>query len=118
MSNSSSETPGGDTLVRTLLMPQAVEDTNMSSTVQIVKTPDTLHGRPRLKGTRVGVLQVGELVRQRQWSISEVADQLSLDDAQVRAATEYYDEHPELMDTLRAQKEARKRSVTQQSRAE
>ena len=116
--SSSSEILDGDTLVRTLLMPQVVEDTNMSSTVQIVKTPDILHGKPRLEGTRVGVLQVGELVRQRQWSISEVADQLGLDDAQVRAATEYCDEHPELMDTLRAQKEARKRSVTQQSRAE
>jgi len=55
-------------------MPQAVEITKMSSTVQIVKTPDTLHGKPRLEGTRVGVLEVGELVRQRQWSISEVAD--------------------------------------------
>ncbi|WP_407066872.1 DUF433 domain-containing protein [Haloarcula sediminis] len=116
--SSSSQTLDGDTLVRTLLMPQTVENTKMSSTVQIVKTPDTLHGKPRLEGTRVGVLQVGELVRQRQWSISEVADQLGLDDAQVRAATEYYDEHPELMDTLRAQKEARKRSVTQQSQAE
>jgi len=96
-------------------MPQAVEDTKMSSTVQIVKTPDILHGKPRIEGTRVGVLQVGELIRKRQWSISEVAEQLGLDDAQVRAATEYYDEHPELMDTLRAQKEARKRSVMQQS---
>ena len=75
-------------------MPQAVEATNMSSTVQIVKTPEILHGKPRLEGTRVGVLQVGELVRQHQWSISEVADQLGLDDAQVRAATECYDDHP------------------------
>jgi len=90
----------------------------MSSTVQIVKTPDVLHGKPRLKGTRVGVLQVGELVREVGWSVEETADQLDLDIAQVEAATEYYDDHPELMETLRAQKEARKQSITDQSRAE
>jgi uncharacterized protein (DUF433 family) len=89
----------------------------MSSTVQIVKTPDVLHGEPRLEGTRIGVLQVGELVREREWELDEVADQLDLDIAQVRAATDYYDEHPELMETLRAQKEARQQSVAAQSRA-
>ncbi|MFC6976010.1 DUF433 domain-containing protein [Halomicroarcula sp. GCM10025709] len=90
----------------------------MSSTVQIVKTPDVLHGKPRLEGTRIGVLQVGELVREVGWSIDETADQMDLDIAQVEAATEYYDDHPELMETLRAQKEARKQSIADQSRAE
>ncbi len=90
----------------------------MSSTVQIVKTPDMLHGKPRLEGTRVGVLQVGELVREAGWSVDEAAGQLDLDIAQVEAATEYYDDHPELMETLRAQKEARKQSIADQSRAE
>jgi uncharacterized protein (DUF433 family) len=90
----------------------------MSSTVQIVKTPDVLHGKPRLEGTRVGVLQVGELVREVGWSINETADQLDLDIAQVEAAIEYYDDHPELMETLRAQKAARKQSIDDQSRAE
>ena len=90
----------------------------MSSTVQIVKTPDVLHGKPRIEGTRVGVLQIGELVRERNWSPEEVADQLNLDGTQVRAAIEYYDDHPELMETLRAQKEARQQSVAAESRAE
>lgn len=90
----------------------------MSSTVQVVKTPDVLHGKPRLEGTRVGVLQIGELVHDREWSLDEVADQLDLDLAQVRAAAEYYDNHPELMETLRAQKEARQQSVASQSRAD
>jgi uncharacterized protein (DUF433 family) len=83
-----------------------------------VKTPDVLHGKPRLDGTRVGVLQVGELVREHNWSDEKVGEQLGLDAAQVRAATEYYDEHPELMETLRAQKEARQQSIAEQSRAE
>lgn len=90
----------------------------MSSTVQIVKTPDVLHGKPRLEGTRVGVLQVGELIRQQERSLDEIADQLDLDISQVRAAVEYYDEHPELMETLRAQKEARQQSIARQSRSE
>jgi uncharacterized protein (DUF433 family) len=90
----------------------------MSSTVQIVKTPDVLHGKPRIEGTRVGILQTGELVRERNWSPEEVADQLNLDETQVRAAIEYYDDHPELMETLRAQKEARQRSLAAESRAE
>ena len=90
----------------------------MSSTVQIVKTPDVLHGKPRIEGTRVGVLQIGELVRERNWSPEEVVDQLNLDGTQVRAAIEYYDDHPELMETLRAQKEARQRSLAAESRAE
>ncbi|QIO25130.1 DUF433 domain-containing protein [Haloarcula sp. JP-L23] len=90
----------------------------MSSTVRIVKTPDVLHGKPRLEGTRVGVLQIGELVREAGWSFEKVADQLDLDIAQVEAATEYYDDHPELMETLRAQKEARQQSVDALSRAE
>jgi len=90
----------------------------MSSTVRIVKTPDVLHGKPRLDGTRVGVLQVGELVRRNGWAFEAVAEQLDLDIAQVRAATEYYDDHPELMDTLRTQKEARQRSIAAESRSE
>lgn len=89
----------------------------MSSTVRVVKTPDVLHGEPRLDGTRVGVLQVGELVRERGWGREEVADQLGLNTAQVRAAVDYYDDHPELMETLRAQKTARQQSVAEQSRA-
>ena len=90
----------------------------MSSTVRVVKTPDVLHGKPRLEGTRVGVLQIGELVQDREWSLDEVADQLDLDVAQVRAAAESGDDHPELMETLRAQKEARQQSVASQSRAD
>lgn len=90
----------------------------MSSTVQIVKTPDVLHGKPRLAGTRIGVHQIGELVREAGWSVDAVAKQLDLDDAQVQAAIDYYDEHSEMMEMLRAQKEARKQSIAAQSRAE
>ncbi|QLH83186.1 DUF433 domain-containing protein [Halosimplex pelagicum] len=89
----------------------------MSTAVRIVKTADVLHGKPRIEGTRVGVFQIGEAVRRQDWSEGDAAEQFGLDVAQVRAAVEYYDEHPELMDTLRKQKRARRQSIRAESRA-
>ncbi|WP_311170863.1 DUF433 domain-containing protein [Halobellus ordinarius] len=83
----------------------------MRTTVRIVKTPDVLHGKPRIEGTRVGVFQIGTLVREQEWFVEDAAAQFDLDVSQIRAAVEYYDEHPELMETLRAQVEARQQSI-------
>jgi uncharacterized protein (DUF433 family) len=88
----------------------------MSTTVRIVKTPDVLHGKPRIEGTRVGVFQIGTLVREREWSVEDATGQFDLDVSQIQAAVEYYDEHPELMETLRAQEEARQQSIREQSK--
>jgi uncharacterized protein (DUF433 family) len=90
----------------------------MSATVRIVKTPDVLHGKPRIEGTRVGAFQVGDLVRREGVPVADAAREFGLDREQVVAAVEYYDEHPELMETLRAQREAGRRSIRQESRAE
>lgn len=89
----------------------------MSTTVRIVKTPDTLHGKPRIEGTRIGVFQIGELVHRHNWSLEEVAQEFDLDIGTVEAALGYYDEHPELVETLRAQHEAGCRRINRQSRA-
>jgi len=88
----------------------------MSTTVRIVKTPDVLHGKPRIEGTRVGVFQIGTLVREREWSVEDAAAQFDLDVSQIQAAVEYHDEHPELMETLRAQEQARQQSIREQSK--
>jgi uncharacterized protein (DUF433 family) len=88
----------------------------MSTTVRIVKTPDVLHGKPRIEGTRIGVFQIGELVRQQGWDAEEITREFDLDPAEVTVAIEYYDAHPELMETLRAQHEAGRRSIHAQSR--
>lgn len=90
----------------------------MSTTVRIVKTPDVLHGKPRIEGTRIGVFQIGELVRRNEWSVERVTEEFDLDREQAEAAVEYYDEHPELIETLRAQHEAGLRSLREQGRAE
>lgn len=90
----------------------------MSTTVRIVKTPDILHGKPRIEGTRIGIFQVGELVRRHDWSLEDVTHEFDLDREQAEAALDYYDEHPELVETLRAQHEAGWGRIEQQSRAE
>ena len=89
----------------------------MSTTISVVSTPDVLHGKPRLEGTRIGVFQLGRRVRTRNESPEAVADAFDLDAAEVTAAVEYYDEHPELMETLRSQHEAGIQSLREQSRA-
>lgn len=89
----------------------------MSTTVRVVKTPDILHGKPRIEGTRIGIFQIGELVRQQGWTIEDVTLEFALDEEQARAALDYYDEHPELVETLRAQHKAQSRAIRQQSRA-
>lgn len=90
----------------------------MSTTVRIVTTPDVLHGKPRIEGTRVGVLQIGTAVREQSRTIPVVAEMFDLDEEQVREALDYYDEHPDLMETLRTRKEARYQAIRDQSRAD
>ena len=90
----------------------------MSRTVRIVKTPEVLHGKPRIEGTRIGVFQIGELVRQNEWSIEDVTEQFDIDREQIQAALDYYDDHPEVIETLRAQHQAGVRSLREASRAE
>jgi uncharacterized protein (DUF433 family) len=89
----------------------------MSTTVRIVKTPDILHGKPRIEGTRIGIFQIGELVRRQDWTIDDVTREFALDAKQTQAALDYYDEHSELVETLRAQHEARSR-IQEGSQAE
>jgi uncharacterized protein (DUF433 family) len=94
-----------------LLYPEANNILLMSTTVRIVTTPDVLHGKPRIEGTRIGVFTIGELVRREGWTIDKIRREFELDRAEAEAAVEYYDEHPELIETLRAQHEAGRRSI-------
>jgi uncharacterized protein (DUF433 family) len=91
---------------------------HMSTTVEIVKTPDVLHGKPRLQGTRFGVFMLGESVRRGERTTDDLQeDHPDLSHEQIELALDYYDDHPELMDTLRTQREAYKQRVRAQSRA-
>ena len=90
----------------------------MSTTIRIVKTPDVLHGKPRIEGTRIGVFSIGITAREHGATVEELLDDYpDLDRAQVQAALDYYDEHPELMEYIQTQKEATKTALSEQSRA-
>lgn len=89
----------------------------MSAHVAIVKTPEVLGGKPRIEGVRVGVLQVGDLIREQGMSTEAVMNELRLNREQVTAALRYYDDHPSEMETLRAQREATIQQLRDQSRA-
>lgn len=90
----------------------------MSTTVEIVKTPDVLHGKPRIEGTRIGVFMIAEGIHEGNRTIEEVLDGYpDLTREQVEAALDYYDDHPEAMDVIRTRKEANYRRLRERSRA-
>jgi uncharacterized protein (DUF433 family) len=68
---------------------------------EIVHTDDVLGGDPRIAGTRIGVLDVYELVVDGDHSAADVADQLELSLGEVYSALAYYHEHSEEMRDVR-----------------
>lgn len=72
----------------------------------IERTDDVLGGEPRIAGTRVGVLDVHELVAGGDSTPADVADQFDLSLGQVYAALAYYHDHPDEMRDLRRAREA------------
>ncbi|PSP74345.1 DUF433 domain-containing protein [Halobacteriales archaeon QS_3_64_16] len=68
----------------------------------IVSTEGTLGGKPRIKGTRIGVHHVVSLIVHGHYTVSDVAymiyDHLSKED--VYAALAYYAEHRETIDRI------------------
>lgn len=89
----------------------------MNTAVEIVRTPDVLHGKPRVEGTRIGVFTLGSGVERGETVDDLLEEYPELDWAEIEAAIEYYETHPELMDYIRMQKQARKRAIAEQSRA-
>lgn len=72
----------------------------------IVQTDDVLGGEPRIENTRVGVLDVYELVIGGGYSPTEVADQLDRSLAEIYAALAYYHDNTEEMRALRRERTA------------
>lgn len=85
--------------------------------VAIVKTPDVLHGQPRIDGTRLGVFTIGESVRHGDRSVDDLLEAYpDLTADQVAAALAYYDSHPDEMTALRDEEGAIIRRVQDQRR--
>ena len=72
---------------------------------EVVETDDVLGGEPRLAGTRIGVLDVHELVAAGECPPADVADQLEISLAAVYTALAYDEEHPDEMRQVRAERE-------------
>ena len=71
----------------------------------IVETADTLGGKPRIAGTRIGVLDIADLVLDGGYSPADTADQLDLSVAAVYTALAYYHEHATEMRELRRERD-------------
>ena len=70
----------------------------------IVRTDDVLGGEPRIEGTRVGVIDIYELVVEGGYSPADVADQLDRSLGDIYTALAYYYEHVEAMRALRRER--------------
>ncbi len=82
---------------------------------RIVQTDDVLGGEPRIEETRVGVLDVYELVIEGGYSPADVADQLGRSLGEIYTALAYYHEHPEQMRSLRETRADTKRALATES---
>ena len=83
----------------------------------IVHTPDILSGKPRIEGTRMPAHQVGVLIRELDWSHERVCESFRLNEAQVEAALEYYDDHPQEMARIWLRHQRIEERIREQSRA-
>jgi uncharacterized protein (DUF433 family) len=74
-------------------------------TAEIVRTPGTLSGKPRIEGKRIGVLMLGDMIHRGEWTKAEVLDGLDITVDELDAALTYYEAHEEEMDAERARDE-------------
>ncbi|MGQ3330219.1 DUF433 domain-containing protein [Halorubrum sp. FL23] len=89
----------------------------MSVTIPVVSTPNVLGGKPRVEGTRVGVHQVGSLVREHEWSTAAVAEEFDLTADEIAAALEYYEANPDEMEAIAEKAAATRERLDDLSRA-
>lgn len=71
----------------------------------IVRSDDILGGEPRIADTRIGVLDVYQLVVDGGSTPAAVADQLDCSLGEIYTALAYYHEHPEEMRQLRREQD-------------
>ena len=81
----------------------------------IVETADTLSGEPRIEGTRIGVLDIAELVLDGGYTPADTADQLDLSVAAVYTALAYYHEHATKMRELRRERSDTETTLAQEA---
>ena len=83
----------------------------------IVKTEDTLGGKPRLEGRRISVLQIAEMVIDAGKSPERVADELEIELGEVHEALAYYYRNIDEMNELRERKRELRERIKENSNA-
>jgi uncharacterized protein (DUF433 family) len=83
----------------------------------IVKTEDTLGGKPRLEGRRISVLQIAEMVIDAGKSPERVADDLEIGLDEVHEALAYYYRNIDEMNELREKKRELRERIKEKSNA-
>lgn len=69
---------------------------------QIVSTPDTMHGAPRIDGHRIRVSDIAVMHIHQERTVEDIAETYELTLAQVHAALAYYFDHAaEIEDDIR-----------------
>jgi len=71
----------------------------------ITSSPTVIDGKPRVKGTRIGVHFLATQVVEGGRSPSSVAESYDIPVAAVNAAVEYHRTHPDRMDSLERRRE-------------
>jgi uncharacterized protein (DUF433 family) len=89
----------------------------MTDTVEIVRTPGTLSGKPRIEGKRIGVLVLDDMIDGGEWTYDEVLEEFDVTRAELDAALAYYDERPDEMNAERARDKRARQQVLKRSRA-
>ena len=82
---------------------------------EIVKTEGVLGGKPRLKDHRISVLDITENVENGE-SVAEIAESLQITPAEVEAALEYWEAHPEEIKEQARRREELHRDLIDESR--
>lgn len=81
----------------------------------MVQTADVLGGEPRIEGTRVGVLDVYELVVEGEYPPADIADQLGCSLAEIYTALAYYHANPEEMRQIRRDRDEMKATLAEEA---
>lgn len=71
----------------------------------ITSSPTVIDGKPRVKGTRLGVHFLATQVMEDNCSASGVSERYDIPVEAVEAAMEYYHSHPEMMDSIERQRD-------------
>lgn len=82
----------------------------------IVSTRDTLSGQPRIKGTRIGVLNVDQWYFEEELSIDEICENYHVEKEGVEAAVKYIEENEDEIELLKKEQELAEKASQERAR--